>query len=114
MSASRGAPLKLAWIEKTWLPDGSDVFGNWVVTFSGHAFNPTRAVGVRLANTPLGSGGSVASPYASSHATAAAWACNEIGKSLNLFADAIGTRVICGARGDLHDMSRHYLATVKS
>ena len=64
--------MKLQWIVKQWLPG--------VSTYSWHGDKRTQGVYVQLSN----GGPMVLSPFVSSHAAAAAWACEQVGKSLDL------------------------------
>lgn len=78
--------MKLRRIIKSWEPD--------ITTVSWHG-KGSSGVYISLS---VG-GGYVQSPFVSSHAAAAAWACEEIGKSLDQFALAFTTIAAPGPSG---------------
>lgn len=96
--------MKLLWILKAWVPN--------VYTFSAHdTQHPGFLSGVLVGFDAVTD---VPTSFASSHAAAAAWAGEQIGKSLDSFARGVGACAICGRLAvEGHDRGAHYLATIK-
>jgi len=98
--------MKLQWIVKQWLPHITTYSWHGRGAFGGHQ------PGVIYAGL-LGGPTATPTPFISSHAAAASWAVEQIGKSLDLMARN-GRCAICGRPpAESHDSGLHYIATIK-